>query len=110
MGETKNIPLSTGALPPAGAVELGLVHGEICISKNIIRDTTATIRNATIGGELTTYTELMTSGIKTAIERMTQMAIENGADGVYGIKVATPQVTGGAAEIIMLGTAYKLGE
>ena len=30
-----------------------------------------------------------------------------GADGVYAVSIATPQVASGAAEIIMYGTAFK---
>ena len=38
---------------------------------------------------------------------MKERAEEAGADGVYAVRIATPQVTGGAAEIIIYGTAYR---
>lgn len=61
-----------------------------------------------VGGELKTYTQLMEHGFHEAMRRMEKSAIELGADGIYGVSMATPQVTAGAAEIIMFGTAYSI--
>ena len=104
----RNIYLSTALLPPAGAVELGLVRGLCCLSRNFVADIGASLRNTTIGGELTGYTDLMAESLDMALDRMREQAASMGADGVYAIQIATPQVSAGAAEIIALGTAYRL--
>ena len=108
MKEPQNIYLSTGVLPPVGAVELGLVRGLCCLSKNIVFDVTASLKNKTIGGELKGYTDLMAEGLDIALTRLREQAAAMGADGVYAIQIATPQVSAGAAEIIALGPAYRL--
>lgn len=100
--------ISTSSLPPIGARDINIVFGITCLSKNIVQDTLAVIKNTSIGGELKTYTQLMENGIQEAMLRMKQSAIEIGADGIYGVNIATPHVTAGAAEIIVFGTAYSM--
>lgn len=99
--------ISTGSFPPSGTQELGFVYGSSCLSSNVLKDTAAMVRNATIGGDLKQYRSLMDKGLEMSLDRMKDMAAELGADGVYGVRIATPQVAGGAAEIIAYGTAFK---
>lgn len=101
------IIVSTRAFPASGTQDLGFVYGTSCFSANFFKDTFSAIRNTTIGGELGNYTKLMDEGIKSAKERMIENAKALGADGVYAVSIATPQVASGAAEIIMYGTAFK---
>ena len=102
-----SVQVSTGAFPPSAARELGFVYGTSCLSRNFFRDFAATLYNTTIGGELSTYARMMGEGVELALEQMKKKAEELGADGIYGVRIATPQVTGGAAEIIIYGTAFK---
>ena len=67
----------------------------------------STVKNVTVGGELESYTKMIQKGLELAQERLKEEAAKKGASGVYAVKIATPQVAGGAAEIIMYGTAYK---
>ncbi|MBQ3403328.1 MAG: heavy metal-binding domain-containing protein [Synergistaceae bacterium] len=101
------ITLSTGAFPPSGTQELGIIYGVSCLSSNFFRDTKETIKNVTVGGELRSYTAMIQKGIKLAEERLKEEAATLGADGVFGVKIASPQVSAGAAEIIVYGTAYR---
>ncbi|MBQ7168913.1 MAG: heavy metal-binding domain-containing protein [Synergistaceae bacterium] len=50
---------------------------------------------------------MIQKGVELARRRLIAEAERFGADGVYGVMIATPQVAGGAAEIIMYGTAFK---
>ena len=50
---------------------------------------------------------MIRNGVEIARERLINEAEKLGADGVYGVMIATPQAAGGAAEIIMYGTALK---
>lgn len=108
--DQKNIHISTSGIAPAGIVEISVVYGTSCLSRNFFKDMGATMKNATIGGELKTYAAMMDEGVKLALERMAEKAAEAGATGVYGVQIATPQVSNGAAEIIAFGTAYKFAE
>ena len=102
-----NIKLSTRTFPPSGTEDIGIIYGISCLSSNFIRDTKASIRNLTVGGELGDYAEMIQRGVELAKSRLLSEAERLNADGVYGVKIATPQVDGGAAEIIMYGTAFK---
>ena len=106
----KELILSTGVFPPPEASELGLVHDSCVISTSIIGDALATIKNISIGGELKQYTRLLESGTEEAIHRMSAVAEEKGADGIYAIQFMAPQVAGGAAEVVAIGTAYKFSK
>ena len=109
-GANEGIPISTGAFPPPATQELGLVYGTSCLSRNFVKDLVATAYNTTVGGDLKTYSDLMDEGVELALARLRERAEAMGADGIYGMHIATPQVTGGAAEIIAYGTAYRFIE
>ena len=102
-----SVRISTGAFPPSASCELGFVFATSCLSRNFVRDLVATTYNTTVGGELKTYSDLMSEGVEMAMARLAEKAEAMGADGVYAVQIATPQVTGGAAEIIAYGTAYR---
>jgi len=101
--------ISTRAFPVSGTQDLGLVYGASCLSVNIVKDTRETFRNLT-GGELKSYTEMMNKSIEAAKERMIENAEALKADGIYAVSIATPQISGGAAEIIIYGTAFKFAD
>lgn len=102
-----DITLSTRTFPPSGTQDIGIIYGVSCLSSNFIRDTKASLRNLTVGGELGDYAEMIQKGVEIARERLTEEAERVNADGVYAVMISTPQVAGGAAEIIMYGTAFK---
>lgn len=102
-----DIVISTRAFPPSGTQDIGMIYGVSCLSSNFIRDMKATARNITVGGELGDYTAMIQRGVELARERLIDEARKICADGVYGVMISTPQVAGGAAEIIMYGTAFK---
>jgi uncharacterized protein YbjQ (UPF0145 family) len=77
------------------------------MSRSIVQDVGATLKNATIGGEIVPYTELLHRATDRALERMKESALKLGADGIYAVRIATPQVTQGAAEVVVYGTAYR---
>ena len=105
--QSKDLILSTSTFPPSGSRDLGIIYGISCISTNFIRDTIASVRNITIGGKLKSYSDMLKTGIAAAEERLRDEAARLNADGVYAVKIATPQITTGAAEIIMYGTAFN---
>ena len=74
--------------------------------KHLGKDLRAAGRNI-IGGESKAYTELLEESRRTAMQRMIEDAKCIGADSVVGMRYATAQTMGGAAEIIAFGTAVK---
>lgn len=85
---------------------LGYVKGSTVQTKHIGKDFLAGLKTL-VGGEIVSYTEMMTEARQIATERLLKEADEMGADAVLGFRLQTSQVMGGAAEIIAYGTAVK---
>ena len=61
-----------------------------------------------VGGELTSYNEMMNEARAIATKRMVEEAESLGADAVVNIRYASTAVMQGAAEVIVYGTAVKI--
>ena len=88
---------------------LGLVEGHTVYAIWLGRDLSAIIR-LILGGELTEYTEMMGKARAVATDRMTAKAVQMGADAIINVRYMTTSVVGSAAELLVYGTAVKLGE
>ena len=86
---------------------LGIARGSTVRARNIGKDILASFKSL-IGGEITSYTDMMDEARIIATERLLKDAEALGADAVIGFKLQTSAVMGGAAEIIAYGTAVKL--
>ena len=101
--------LNTDALPGREITEiLGLVQGHTVFAIWLGKDLSAIVR-LILGGELTEYTEMMGKARLTAAERMKAKAAEMGADAVINVRYMTTSVVGTAAELLVYGTAVRLG-
>lgn len=87
--------------------ELGLVQGSTVRAKHVGRDILASLKNV-VGGELHSYTQLMSQAREQALARMVKDAEAKGADAVVNVRLTTASITGGAAEILAYGTAVSL--
>lgn len=85
---------------------LGLVKGTIVQSKNIGRDFMAGMKTI-VGGEITGYTEMLTTARQMATKRMVDEAESLGADAIINVRYGSSSVMNGAAEVIAYGTAVK---
>ena len=86
---------------------LGLVIGRSVRARHLGRDIQAGVRSI-VGGRVGVYTELL---IETQVEAQAEMieaARQVGADAIVAVRMATSQVMGDAAEVLMYGTAVKL--
>lgn len=102
------ILVNTDFIPGRNIKEvIGLVRGNTVQAKNIGKDIKAGIRNLT-GGEIKEYTEMLTEAREIALKRMSGKAEKLGADAVINIRFMTSAIMGGAAEILVYGTAVKL--
>lgn len=86
---------------------IGIARGNTVRAKNIGRDIAAGFKNL-VGGEIKSYTDLLTQARDEAYNRMVNNASEMGADAIVGMRFMTSMVVGGAAEILAYGTAVKL--
>ena len=86
---------------------LGLVKGNTIQAKSIGKDIKAGFRHMA-GGEIKEYTEMLAESREIALKRMEEKAEQLGADAVINIRFMTSAIMGGAAEILVYGTAVKL--
>jgi uncharacterized protein YbjQ (UPF0145 family) len=85
----------------------GLVCGSTVRSKNAFKDFGASFKNM-FGGELKSYTKLLDETRHEALDRMTEQALQLGANAVVNVRFATSDVAAGAAEIYVYGTAVRV--
>jgi uncharacterized protein YbjQ (UPF0145 family) len=107
----RTISLSNSvALPGQKTTEiLGLVQGHTVFAIWLGKDLSALVR-LIVGGELTEYTEMMGQAREAATNRMVAQAAALNADGIINVRYMTTSVVGTAAELLVYGTAVKLGE
>ena len=86
---------------------LGIVTGSTVRARHLGTDILATLKTI-IGGELKSYSILLTAARKEAVERMVTHAEEVGADAVVNFRYETSTISAGASEVIAYGTAVKL--
>ncbi len=86
---------------------LGIVKGNTIRARHLGIDILAALKNL-IGGEIKSYTEMITQAREEALSRMIQEAKTLGADAVVNVKFTSSQVMQNSAEILAYGTAVKL--
>ena len=86
---------------------LGLVKGTVVQSKNFGRDFMAGMKTL-VGGEITSYTEMLVEARQIATKRMVDEANAMGADAVINIRFGSSAVMQGAAEVVAYGTAVRI--
>jgi len=94
---------------PGRTVErvIGLVRGNTVRGSHAGRDVSAWLKNF-VGGEVEEYTKLLAEAREQALDRMLEEARARGADAVIGVRFTTCEISDGAAEFLVYGTAVKL--
>ena len=85
----------------------GLVSGSTVRAKNAIQDFGAGLKNV-VGGELKSYTTLLSEAREEAISRMVKQAEKLRANAIVNIRLATSSVSAGAAEVYAYGPAVEI--
>jgi len=88
---------------------LGIAKGSVVQSKNFGKDFMASMKTL-VGGEIESYTQMLTEARQIATKRMVDDAESMGADAVIGVRYASASVMQGAAEITAYGTAVQILE
>ncbi|AJC73101.1 hypothetical protein AJ81_01555 [Pseudothermotoga hypogea DSM 11164 = NBRC 106472] len=86
---------------------LGLVMGNVVYSKHLGKDIAAAFKTLA-GGEIKSYTELLTEARNIALQRMIAEAEKLNADAVIGLRFGGSSIMQSAAEVLAYGTAVKL--
>lgn len=101
--------MTTTAAIPGKRIELiGPVSTACCLSKSVIGDVLANVKNWSIGGQLPGYAKMLEAAAEEVREGMILKAREIDADAVVGFRMVTSSVATGAAELIGYGTAAKI--
>ena len=88
---------------------LGLVRGNSTRARFFGRDIVAFIKNFA-GGEVSEYSDLLTTTRNAAIDRMIEEAKKLDADAVINVRFTTSNIAQGVSEILAFGTAVKLND
>jgi len=86
---------------------IGVVSGNTVRTRWIGRDIAAGLKTI-IGGEIKGYAEMITLARKDVMRQMEEKAKQKGANAIIGVRYSTTSVMGGAAEILVYGTAVKV--
>ena len=86
---------------------LGIVSANSVRSRNVGRDIIAGLKSL-IGGEVHTYTRLMTETREQVLAKLEASAEQMGADAIVGARMTTSDIGQNMAEVYMYGTAVKL--
>ena len=105
----KNIVYTTtDYVPGAEIVEiLGVIAGNVVQSKHVGRDIMAGFKTI-VGGEIKSYTDMLTESRQIAISRLVEEALKLDADAVVSLRFTTSSIMGSASEILAYGTAVRL--
>lgn len=85
---------------------LGVVKGSTIRSKHLGRDIMSGFKTI-VGGELTSYSDMLNEARAIATKRMVEDAEKLHADAVVNVRYATSNIMQGAAEVLVYGTAVK---
>jgi len=102
------ITTTTDSLPGKTVSQvLGIVKGSTIRARHVGRDIAAGFKNL-IGGEIKSYTQMISQSREEAFNRMVNDGKDQGADAIINVRFVTSMVMQGAAEILAYGTAVKL--
>ena len=87
---------------------LGIVRGNTIRARHVGRDILAGLKML-VGGEIHDYTKMMAESREQSIDRMIAEAQALGADDIVEVRFSTSYIMTGAAEILVYGTAVRLG-
>ncbi len=85
---------------------LGIVRGNTVRSRHIGRDIMASFKMI-VGGEIKTFTDLISHSRDEAYNRMIEEAKKLNADGIIAMRFGTSSIMAGSSELLAYGTAVK---
>lgn len=105
---TSMLVTTTEHVPGFRIVEtLGLVRGQAIRTRHVFYDFVEWLRNL-VGAELDHYVKMMAETREQALDRMREEARGLRANAVVGLRIEMSKVAGGAAEVLVYGTAVRI--
>ena len=99
---------TTDSIPGSKGVQFcGLAEGSTVRAKNVGHDLLAGFRQI-VGGEITSYTDLLQEARAEAMSRLADDATAKGGNAVIGLRLVSSSVSTGASEILAYGTAVRV--
>jgi uncharacterized protein YbjQ (UPF0145 family) len=87
-------------------IEIGeLLTVVVVNSTNVIKDIAAGFQDA-VGGRMKIYEKLIQDAVNMALNELEEKAKDLGYDGVIGVKIASPTVANGGAEVVVYGNGF----
>jgi uncharacterized protein YbjQ (UPF0145 family) len=86
---------------------LGIAKGNTIQARWFGSDIAAGLKSL-VGGEIESYTAMLTTAREEAISRMVEEAKKMKADAIVNVRFSTSDIMQGAAEVMAYGTAVKL--
>jgi uncharacterized protein YbjQ (UPF0145 family) len=106
--DDKMIIVTTNDIPGYEVVEVyGEVFGLIVRSRNIFGNVGASLRTV-FGGEVRSYTKLLSQSREHALERLKNAAIEKGANAILAMRFDSGDIGNVMNEVAAYGTAVKI--
>ena len=98
--------IATTGLPPGFKLKkvAGLVWGSEVRTKSFTSNIVAFLRTFK-GGDINEYSNLVREARRATVERMVDNALEMGANGIIGVRIAAMTLRSDIAEFIAYGTA-----
>lgn len=87
---------------------LGIARGSAVRARHVGNDIMAGLKSI-VGGEIEEYTKLQAESREQALERLQEDAEKLEADAVINVRMTTATISQGSSEILVYGTAVKLG-
>lgn len=88
-------------------IEVGeLLTAVVVKATNAFKDIIEGLKD-TVGGRMRIYEELIQDAVDTALKELNQKAKDRGYDGVIGIKIASPTIAKGGAEVVVYGNGFR---
>ena len=102
------IVTTSDAIPGREIAEtIGLVSASSVRARHVGRDMLAQFKNL-VGGKIGAYEQLLVESRDEALAQIEEQASTQGADAIVALRMATASIMGGAAEVLVYGTAVKL--
>ena len=98
--------LNIDHVPGRDIEALSIVKGSVVQCKSFGKDFMAGMKTF-VGGEIESYTQMLTEARQIATKRMVDEAQALGADAVVNVRYASASIMQGAAEITVYGTAVR---
>jgi uncharacterized protein YbjQ (UPF0145 family) len=88
-------------------IEIGeLLTVVVVNSANMIKDIQSNIKDM-LGGRMKHYEKTIQDALDIALQELEQKARNRGYDGVIGVKIVSPTVVNGGAEVVVYGNGFK---